>query len=47
MARLKDKYLNEIVPALTERFKYKSVMQVPKLEKVVLIMGCDTLQPGR
>jgi large subunit ribosomal protein L5 len=39
MARLKDKYLNEIVPALTERFKYKSVMQVPKLEKVVLNMG--------
>jgi len=39
MARLKDKYQKEIIPALNERFKYKSVMQVPKLEKVVLNMG--------
>ena len=39
MVRLKDKYLSEIVPAMSERFKYKSVMQVPKLEKVVLNMG--------
>jgi large subunit ribosomal protein L5 len=39
MARLKDKYVKEVVPALNERFKYKSIMQVPKLEKVVLNMG--------
>ncbi|MCL2164003.1 MAG: 50S ribosomal protein L5 [Oscillospiraceae bacterium] len=39
MARLKDKYVKEIVPALNERFKYKSIMQVPKLEKVVINMG--------
>ena len=39
MVRLKDKYINEIVPPLREKFKYKSVMQVPKLEKVVLNMG--------
>ena len=39
MARLKDKYFSEIVPALNERFNYKSVMQVPKLEKVVLNIG--------
>ena len=32
--RLKDKYQEEIVPALKERFNYKSVMQVPKLEKL-------------
>ena len=37
--RLKEKYDKEIVPALNERFHYKSVMQVPKLEKVVLNMG--------
>ena len=37
--RLKDKYEKDIVPALNERFKYKSVMQVPKLDKVVLNMG--------
>ncbi|WP_024833106.1 50S ribosomal protein L5 [Ruminiclostridium josui] len=39
MARLKDKYLNEAVPALKDKFKYSSIMQVPKLEKVVLNMG--------
>jgi large subunit ribosomal protein L5 len=38
-ARLRDKYKTEIIPALIERFKYKSPMQVPKLEKVVLNMG--------
>lgn len=39
MPRLKDKYLNEVVPALLAKFKYKSSMQVPKLEKIVLNMG--------
>jgi len=39
VARLKDKYLNEVVPALQAKFKYKSIMEVPKLEKVVLNMG--------
>lgn len=37
--RLKDKYLNEIVPALKEKFAYKSVMQVPKLEKISVNRG--------
>lgn len=39
MARLKEKYQNEIAPAMMQRFQYKSVMQIPKLEKVVLNMG--------
>lgn len=39
MARLKDKYLNEVVPAMQEKFKYKSPMQIPKIEKIVLNMG--------
>jgi len=39
MARLKDKYVNEVIPAMQAKFKYKSPMQVPKLEKVVLNMG--------
>ena len=39
MARLKDLYAKEIVPALMERFQYKNVMEVPKLEKVVINMG--------
>lgn len=37
--RLKQKYQDEIVPALMKRFEYKSVMQVPKLQKICLNMG--------
>jgi large subunit ribosomal protein L5 len=39
MARLKDRYLEEIRPQLQERFSYSSVMQVPRVEKVTLNMG--------
>lgn len=39
MARLRDKYQNEIAPAMQEKFNYKSPMQIPKLEKIVLNMG--------
>ncbi len=39
MARLKEKYLNEVAPAMMQKFQYKSVMQIPKLEKVVINMG--------
>ena len=39
MARLKDKYTKEIAPALQQKFGYKNVMQIPKLEKVVINMG--------
>jgi len=37
--RLKQKYQDEIVPALMKRFEYKNVMQVPKLKKICLNMG--------
>ena len=37
--RLKEKYLNEVVPALSEKFNYSSVMAVPKVDKIVLNMG--------
>jgi large subunit ribosomal protein L5 len=37
--RLKDRYLNEITPALIQKFNYTTVMQVPKIEKVVINMG--------
>ncbi|MDR0831910.1 MAG: 50S ribosomal protein L5 [Bacillales bacterium] len=37
--RLKEKYQSEVIPALVKKFSYTSVMQVPKLEKVVLNMG--------
>ncbi len=39
MPSLKDKYKNEVAPALKEKFKYTSAMQIPKLEKIVLNMG--------
>ncbi len=39
MSRLKDKYLQEVAPALQQSFSYKSVMQIPKVEKIVLNMG--------
>jgi large subunit ribosomal protein L5 len=39
MARLKDIYIQEIVPKLMKDFNYKCVMEVPKIEKVVLNMG--------
>ncbi len=40
--RLKDKYTAEIVPALTEQFKFKTVMQVPKLLKICINQGLGT-----
>ena len=39
MNRLLDKYKADVVPALTQKFNYKNVMQVPKLEKVVINMA--------
>ncbi|MFZ2352996.1 50S ribosomal protein L5 [Paucilactobacillus nenjiangensis] len=37
--RLKEKYVNEITPSLIEKFNYSSVMQTPKIDKIVLNMG--------
>ena len=39
MARLKEQYQNEMVDALMKKFGYKNVMQVPKLDKIVINMG--------
>ena len=39
MNRLKEKYLNEIVPSLQNKYNYKSIMEVPKLEKIVINIG--------
>ena len=39
MARLKDKYREEVMPALKQRFGYKNVMEIPRLEKIVINMG--------
>ena len=39
MNRLKEKYVKEIVPSLMNKYNYKSIMEVPKLDKVVINMG--------
>ena len=39
MSRLKDQYKAEIAPALTKKFGYKNVMEIPKLDKIVINMG--------
>lgn len=39
MSRLKEKYQNEVVPALLKRFEYRNINQVPRLEKIVINMG--------
>lgn len=39
MNRLKEKYVNEITPALVSKFEYKSVMQAPEVNKIVINMG--------
>ena len=39
MARLKDKYMNEIAPALVKEFGYENIMAIPKLDKVVINIG--------
>lgn len=40
MARLKEKFAAEVAPAMMKKFGYKSVMQIPKLDKVVINVGC-------
>ena len=40
MTRMKKKYLEEVAPALMEKFQYKSTMQIPRLDKIVVSVGC-------
>ncbi|MBR2671945.1 MAG: 50S ribosomal protein L5 [Mogibacterium sp.] len=40
MNRLKEQYINDVIPALQKKFEYKNVMEIPKLEKVVVNVGC-------
>ena len=48
MSRLKEKYLNEVSTALMSKFEYKSVMQVPKVDKIVINMGVgDAVQNSK
>lgn len=40
MARLKEQYIKEVAPQLMKKFTYKSVMEIPKLDKIVINVGC-------
>ncbi len=40
MTRLKEMYVNEVAPALMQKFQYKSSMQIPRLDKIVVSVGC-------
>ena len=40
MTRMKKKYMEEVAPALMQKFQYKSVMQIPRIDKVVISVGC-------
>ena len=40
MTRMKKKYLEEVAPALMKKFQYKSTMQIPRLDKIVVNVGC-------
>ena len=44
MEKLREQYQNEIVPALMKKFNYKSVMQVPKLDKIVINIGLGDIK---
>ena len=44
MEKLREEYNNEVVPALMKKFEYKSIMQVPKLDKVVINIGLGDLK---
>ena len=40
MTRMKKKYLEEVAPALMQKYQYKSVMQIPRIDKIVVSVGC-------
>ena len=44
MEKLREQYQNEVVPALMKKFGYKSIMQVPKLDKIVINIGLGDLK---
>jgi len=44
MEKLKEQYQKEVVPALMKKFNYKSIMEVPKLEKIVLNVGLGDIR---
>ena len=47
MARLKDYYISSVAPAMMKKFGYKNVMQIPKLDKVVINVGCGEAKENK
>ena len=47
MEKLREQYEKEVVPALMKKFNYKSVMEVPKLDKIVLNIGLGDIRDNR
>ncbi len=47
MTRLKEMYLNEVAPALMQKFGYKSPMQIPRLDKIVVSVGCGDCKDNK
>ena len=44
MEKLREQYEKEVIPALMKKFNYKSVMQVPKLEKIIINIGLGDIK---
>ena len=44
MEKLREQYEKEVIPALMKKFEYKSIMQVPKIEKIVINIGLGDLK---
>ena len=44
MEKLREQYEKEVIPALMKKFNYKSVMQVPKLEKIIINVGLGDIK---
>ncbi len=47
MARLKEYYVSSVAPAMMKKFGYKNVMQIPKLDKVVINVGCGEAKENK
>lgn len=47
MPRLKEYYVSDVAPALMKKFSYKNVMQIPKLDKVVINVGCGEAKENK
>jgi large subunit ribosomal protein L5 len=47
MARLKEYYISSVAPAMMKKFGYKNVMEIPKLDKVIINVGCGEAKENK